>query len=203
MTPTPMTIKAGGVQNWQGHGRYFLCTATTGAFRVRTSTGDEYDFSEINSGFSESDPKGFGYLTFYNDGVADVTITFYVSNSPIKVPDVAVSSSVPVTAVVSFAVANEGDNQAQITCATGAAQSFTGGSPAKYRRAILIAQQSLDRTANAGNVYIGATIVKQPLKLAPGEVWVLEADTSCQRDLANLFISADNAGDGISVIYTL
>ncbi len=88
MKPITLTIpiagNASGVFAMCITGKYFLLTATNGAFRVITSTGDEYDFSETGSGFGDDASPQFGKLTFYNDSGVPVTITFYVSNSPIK-----------------------------------------------------------------------------------------------------------------------
>ena len=54
MKPITLTIpiagNASGVFAMCITGKYFLLTATNGAFRVITSTGDEYDFSETGSG---------------------------------------------------------------------------------------------------------------------------------------------------------
>jgi hypothetical protein len=204
MKPITIIIPATGVATEHGPGKFFLCTATNGAFTVRTSAGDEYDFSEPNSGFSSSDGRGWGTLTFYNRTAAPVTVIFQSSDSPIKLPDVAVANQAPVSVTSTLTntlatCADENENELQVT-ASAAAAAFIGVAT-KFRRAILIAQKNLDRIANTGNVYIGVSAGHQPILLAPGDTWIIEADTGAKRNFANWFISADNVGDGVSILF--
>lgn len=208
MTPITLTIpaagNAAGVATVHTTGKYFLLTATNGAFRAITSNGDEFDFSETGSGFGNDASPTFGKITFYNDSGVAVTITFYVSLNPIKTPDVNVTSSVNVTTVLQNTLAScilepEGQFQKN-TGGMGAAVAFAAAG-SYFRRAIIIAQSSLDRADNAGNVYIGNAAGHQPIKLAPGDTWTIEADVGGKRDFGSWYVSADNGGDGVSVLY--
>ncbi|MGH7224598.1 MAG: hypothetical protein ACRELF_15345, partial [Gemmataceae bacterium] len=105
MTPQTITIPPAiggqsGVVAFHSTGKYFLLTAVSGDFRVISSTGDEYNFSESGSGFGNDESPTFGKLTFYNDAGTTATITFYVSNTPIKTPDVNVQSSITVNTTI-------------------------------------------------------------------------------------------------------
>jgi len=209
MTPTTITIPAAtaqeGVFTMHTTGKYFLLTATNGAFTVITDKGDEYDFSETGSGFGPT-TLPFGKLTFYNAGAGTVTLTFYVSNSPIKTPDVNVNSTVNVQQApiqnTLAGCAGAGENQiVKVTGGGGGAIAIAN--PGTYfRSAIIIALQSLDRAANTGNVYLGAAAAHQPITLTPGDTYTISAPTGAKRDLGNWYISADNGGDGVVVIYT-
>lgn len=209
MTPNTITIPAAG--NAPGvfathiTGKYFLLTATNGAFGVITSGGDEYDFSETGSGFGNDASPQFGKLTFYNNSGAPVTITFYVSNTPIKLPDAAINSTVNVTTgpiqntLAGCALEIEGQFQRN-TGGAGAAMAFEAAGT-YFRRAIIIAQQSLDRAANAGVVYIGNSAAHQPIALNPGDQYTIETDPGGKRDFGSWYVSAANGLDGVSVIY--
>ena len=207
MTPQTITIPAAGtaagVFTIHASGKYFLLTATSGAFRIITNQGDEYDFSETGSGFGNDQSHPFGALTFYNDGGVAVTITFYVSNSPIKTPDVNVTSTINVTqapvsnTLAGCALAAEG--QFEKTTAGAAVALANAGT--YFRSAILIAQKTLDRGANTGTVYIGNALAHQPIALAQGDTYEISAPQGAKRDFGNWYIAADNAGDGVTVIY--
>ncbi|MGD0744140.1 MAG: hypothetical protein ABSA45_03200 [Verrucomicrobiota bacterium] len=208
MTPYTLTIPAAGISAGvnvlQCSGKFFLLTATNGSFRLITNRGDEYDFSETGSGFGDNSAPTFGSLAFYNDGASPVTITFYVSNSTIKTADVNVSSAItvnpaPITnTLAGDAVAGEGQFQKNTT--TGSAVAFAAVAT-YFRTCIIIAQKSLDRAANTGNVYIGVGATHQPIQLAPGDTYELTAPTGAKRDFGSWYVSADNGGDGITVIY--
>jgi hypothetical protein len=208
MNPFTITIpaagNAAGVATVHCTGKYFLVTALDGAFQVLTSTHDEYDFSETGSGFGNDVSPTFGKLTFYNKSGAPVTITFYVSLTPIKTPDVNVTSTVSVTTVLQNTLAGcvvEPEGQAQVnTAVIGLAVPFAAGGN-YFRHAIIIAQKSLDRAANTGKVYIGNSNVHQPIALAPGDTWTIDADVGGKRDFGSWYVSADNAGDGVSILY--
>jgi len=208
MTPITLTVPAAGntagVASFHQPGKYFLITAMTGPVRVLTNNGEEYDFSETGSGFGNDVSNVFGALTFYNDAGAPVVITFYVSLHPIKTPDVNVTSTVSVTTVLSNTLASCAvENEGQLQAASGA-----GGAAARFaavgtyfRRAIIIAQKTLDRGANTGIVYIGNSAAHQSILLNPGDQYSIEADTGGKRDFGSWYVSADNAGDGVSVLY--
>jgi hypothetical protein len=208
MNPQTITIpaagNAAGVVVTHATGKYFLVTATNGTFRVITSHGDEYSFSETNSGFGNDQSPTFGKLTFYNDSGAAVTITFYVSTSPIKTSDVNLTQSVTVTTVLQNTLANcalENEGQFQASSgAAGAAAAFAAPGT-YYRQAILVAQRSLARVANTGNVYIGIGAGAQPIPIPPGGQYAIQADTGGKRDFGSWYVSADVAGDGVSVVY--
>jgi hypothetical protein len=209
MTPYTIIIpaagNAAGVATVHASGKYFLVTATTGAFSVITSNSDEFDFSETGSGFGNDSAPRFGKLTFYNAGGVAVTITFYVSDSPIKTPDVSVNSTVNVTASLTNtlpgdALEVEGQFQKN-TGGLGAAVAFAAAGN-YFRRAIIIAERSLNGSnVNIGTVYIGNSAANQPIKLSPGDLFTIEADTGGKRDFGSWYVSADNGGDGISVLY--
>ncbi len=204
MTPYTITIPAAGVFTIHASGKYFLVTALNGPFSVITSNGDEYDFVETGSAFGNDQAPTFGKLTFYNNTGAPVTITFYVSNSPIKTSDVNVTSTVTATATLTNTLTNcalEAEYQIQAAAnVANVANAFTN--PGTYfRRAIIVSQKTLDRAANTGNVYIGNSAAHQPITLAPGDVWTIEADTGGKRDLGAWYVQAPNAGDGVSILY--
>lgn len=208
MTPQTITIpaagNAAGVATVHCTGKYFLLTATNGAFRVFTNLGEEYDFSETGSGFGNEQSPVFGKLTFYNDTGVPVTITFYASNSPIKTPDVNVTSNVNVTSTLTNTLVNcavEAEGQFQKNTSGGGNAVALAAAGTYFRRATIIAQSSLDRAVNAGKVYIGNAAAHQPILLNPGDVWTIEADTGGKRDFGSWYVSADTGGDGVSVIY--
>ena len=208
MTPQTIIIpaagNAAGVATIHASGKYFLLTATNGAFRVFTNNGDEFDFSETGSGFGNEQSPTFGKLTFYNDSGTAVTITFYVSNSPIKTPDVNVTSNVNVTASLTNTLpgcALEAENQFQKNTGIAGAAVALANAGTYFRRATIIAQSSLDRAGNAGKVYIGCAANHQPITLNPGDVWTIEADSGGKRDFGSWYVSADNGTDGVSVLY--
>lgn len=204
MKPYTITIPAGGVEKAHTPGKFFLVTSLGGAFRVVTNLQNEFSFDKTGSGFGDEQAPRFAGLTFYNDGGADIDITFYVSDTPIKVPDVNVSSAITVNTSLQNTLANcavEAEGQFQAASGVGGLGARFAPAGTYFRRAIIIAQKSLDRVANAGNVYIGNAQAHQPIKLAPGDVWTIEADTGGKRDFGSWWVSADNAGDGVSVIY--
>lgn len=205
MNPIKITIPAAtasgnGIKNYSALGKYFLCTATTGEFLVTTDTGQTYDFSNPGDGFGAG--PTFKKLFFQNPGGVAINVTFYASGTPIKTPDANITSTISVTASLTNTLQNcalESEGQNQVSFA-GVAIHFAA--PGTYfRRALIVAQSSLARAANAGNVYIGIGAANQPITLAPGSVFEIEADTGAKRDLGNWYLSADNDGDGISLIY--
>jgi hypothetical protein len=211
MTPVTLTIPAAGAQQgvatYQASGKYFLLTATNGAFSVITNAGDEYDFSETGSGFGNDNSPAFGKLTFYNSGGTAVTITFYVSNTPIKTPDVTVQSSVTVNTqltntIAGCAAAAYADVNVTTAAANTAKQMINASTP--FRKCIILAFKAYGTpgsapTANTGQVMIGVSAARQPIVLNPGDVWTYEAPTGAKYDLSNFYISSPNAGDGILI----
>ena len=211
MTPTTLTIPAGGVSSVHAGGKYFLLTATDGAFRTITSHGDEFDFSETGSGFGNDQSPRFGKLTFYNDSGAPVTITFYVSDSPIKTPDVNVTSNVNVTATLASALATSAEIVPTqflktTTVGAGAVALANAGSFATSIQIIArktLAPVSFGGTANAGSVAIGFSNVnnQEPIELTPGDVWTFSVSAGRKLDLGKIFLDVLNDGDGVVVLY--
>ncbi|MGH8022217.1 MAG: hypothetical protein ACRED1_01445 [Limisphaerales bacterium] len=213
---TPITIKippAGtqsGVFSAQVSGKYFLVTATTGAFRVITNAGDEYSFDETGSGFGSDASPMFGKLTFYNDGGTIVTLTFYVSLVPIKTPDVTVQSSVTVNTQLTNTLAGCAaaglSSAAVVTIAANTAKQLSPFSTT-FRKLIVLAFRAFGAagavpTANTGQVMMGVTNNQMPIVLNPGDVWTFDAPTGAKYDLSGFYISAPNAGDGVLLIYS-
>lgn len=64
-----------------------------------------------------------------------------------------------------------------------------------------------NRTVNVGDVYLGPTAVdgEQPIKIVPGAVGVseqvIEAPQGCVYNLKEWYLDADNAGDGVLIVY--
>ncbi|HXC34266.1 MAG TPA: hypothetical protein VNV43_00210 [Candidatus Acidoferrales bacterium] len=214
MTPVTLIIPAAGTQSgvfaYQASGRYFLLTSTTGAFRVISNTGDEYDFSETGSGFGNDNSPPFGKLTFYNDSGTPVTITFYVSNTPIKTPDVTVQSSITVNTTITNTLAGCAAatlSSAVVTAALiNTAYKFNAAST-PFRKITILAFSGFGTpgtapTVNAGIVFIGVSNTQQPIAMNPGDVWTFEAPTGAKYDLNAFYLSAASAGDGILIIYS-
>lgn len=198
----PAASSQPGVANIHASGKYFKISALTAACTVLTSNNDEYAFSTTASGFGDDLSPRFGALTFYNNSASINTVTFYVADSPINLPDVNLTDSVTVQTALTnnlLDCALESEIQIQATSATGAATQFTAAGT-YFRRVVIIAQKSLTRGANTGNVYIGSNSARQPITLMPGDTWTLEADTGGKRDLGAWYVSADTAGDGVSII---
>jgi len=215
MTPQTIIIpaagNAAGVATVHASGKYFLLTATTGAFRVFTNTGDEFDFSETGSGFGNDQSPTFGKLTFYNDSGTAVTITFYVSNSPIKTPDVNVTSNVNVNATLSSPLASS----AEIVPGQALKQTTVFGGPVALAAAgtfatsiILIAQKTIAHpdnggTANTGKIFIGFSAANgaQPIELNPGDPWTFSVSAGRKLDLGKIYLDVLTDNDGVVVLY--
>lgn len=101
----PAAGNAPGVAVFHCSAKYFLCTALTGPFKLLTSNQDEFDFSESGSGFGNDQSPTFGKLTFYNAGGTAIDVSFYVSNSPIRISDVNVSTAITATATLANTLA--------------------------------------------------------------------------------------------------
>lgn len=214
MIPQTITIPAAvgsqsGVFGVHATGKYFLLTATSGAISVITNAGDEYDFSETGSGFGNDSSPTFGKLTFYNASGTPITITFYVSLTPIKTPDVTVQSSITVNTTITNTLAGcAAAVQTDTVCSAtlpNTANAFTGAST-PFRKCTILAFKAFGAagsppTANAGQVMIGVTSTHQPIVLNPGDAWTFEAPTGAKYDLINFYISAPNAGDSVLVLY--
>jgi hypothetical protein len=200
----PAAGNSAGVYPFQGPGKIVLITATDGAFRLRTNLGDEYNFDKSNQGFGDENSAKFSTLTFYNDTGVAVNVTFYVSDKPIKSPDVNVTSNVTATATLTNTLANcaaEADGQFQAASGPAGAAARFAAVGTYFRQAFLVAQRSLARVPNTGSVYIGVSNAAQPIELAPGDRWEIQADTGGKRDFGSWWVSADVAGDGLSIIY--
>jgi hypothetical protein len=207
MIPLIVTIPAAtasgnGVIKYNATGKYFLLKATNGEFLVQTDYGQTFDFSNPGEGFGNDSSPTFKRLNFSNPGGTAVTLTFYASKTPIRTPDASINNNITASASLTntlAACAPEAENQAQVN-SPGAATAFAAAGT-YFRRVTIIAQKTLDRAANTGNVYIGIGNGHQPITLGPGNVWTIEADTGGKRDLGSWFVSADNANDGISILY--
>jgi len=210
MNPTTITIPAAtasgsGIKNSSSPGQYFLLSATSGPVRIVTNLGVEYDFTDAGSRFQSKTP--WKSLTFYNDTGAPITVTFYSSKDPATLPDAAISSTINVTqAPVSNTLAGcvlevEGHFLATPGVA-GAAKAFVAAST-YFRRATIIAMQSEDGdgAVNGAAVYIGNSATHQQIKLNPGDVWTIEADTGGKRDFLSWYIRGANNNDGVAILY--
>jgi len=211
MIPYTVAIPANGVATFQGSGKYFLLTALTGAIRVLTNHNEEYDFSESNSGFGNDLSQPFGKLTFYDSSGVANSITFYVSDSPIKTSDVNVTSSVSVTANMSSPLSTSAEivpGQFLKTNTIGAGPVRLANAGTYATRVTVIARKTLNPTddggtANAGNVMLGvsATAHQQPIELAPGDVWEFSVDSGRKLDMGKIYLAVLNDNDGVVVLY--
>ena len=199
-----------GVATVHAVGKYFLLTALTAEVQVLTSNNDEYDFDKTGSGFGDDLSPKFGALTFYNTSGAINTVTFYVSDSPIKLPDVNLTSSVNVTTQLTNTLGTCATAVLADFVATAAvanvANAFTAVST-PFRKCTVLAFKAFGvagaaPTANAGIVFIGMSVNRQPIALNPGDVWTFEASTGAKHDFTGFYISAPNAGDGVLVIWS-
>jgi hypothetical protein len=214
MNPVTTTIPAAGTQSGvfvqHVHGKYFYLSATNGAVRILTSTGEEYDFSESGSRFGNDNSPAFGKLTFYNDGGTPVTITFYASLTPIQTADVQVQSSVTVNTQLTNTLAGCAAANLVGTLVTAAAANTAYAMAAvstPFRKLTIQAFKAFGAagaapTANLGIVCWGPANNQMPTVMNPGEVWTLEAPTGAKYDLSALYFSAANAGDGLILIYS-
>jgi hypothetical protein len=207
MKPITITIPAAtgtgnGILNYNAVGKYFLTKACDNEFLLQTDTGESYDFSSPGDRFGNDNSRTFKKLFFANPNGVAINVTFYASKTPIGTPDANITSTINVSASITNTLplcALETEGQFQVT-STGATQRFAA--PGTYwRRMIVIAQKSLDRTANTGNVYIGNSVAHQSIALQPGDTWTVEADTGAKRDFGSWYCSADTSGDGVSVLY--
>lgn len=198
----PAATTGSGVLTYKIGGSYFLLQSAGGAIQVQTDTGKTYNLVNPGDGFGDASSPAFRRLTFYNSAGTPVTVVFYASNEPIRIAETAINNSITATATLTNTLANcalEAENQAQLTYNGAAVQFAPAGT--YWRRLIIVAQKSLDRAANTGNVYIGLGAAHQPITLAPGAIWTFNADTGGKRDLGSWYMSADDDGDGISILY--
>lgn len=209
MTPITITIpqataSGNGIKNYNARGKYFLIKATTGEFLVQTDYGQTFDFLNPGEGFGNDNSPSFKVLMFSNPGGTAVTLTFYASNTPIRTPDASISNMITASANLTNSLtlcAPETENQAQVICAAAGTPVHFAAPGTYFRRMIIIAQQSLDRAANTGAVYIGNSAAHQSITLQPGDTWSIEADTGGKRDLGSWYVNAANNGDGVSILY--
>lgn len=207
MRPITVTIPASaggqaGVANYSVTGRYFLAEAIDAPFVVETDTGKRVNIDYAGKAFGDSTSPIFRKLTFYNSSGSAINVTFYASMETVHTPESSVTNQITASASITNTLtlcALETENQIQVSYTGTPVQFAAAGS--YYRRMIIIAQKSLSRTANTGNVYIGIGATNQPITLAPGTVWTLEADTGGKRDAGSWYMSADNNGDGITILY--
>ena len=215
MTPTTITIPAfvttSGVKICSYVGKYFLITALNGPFRVETNNGEQYSFSETGSGFGNDQSRTFSRLNFYNDTGVPVTVTFYASKSPIKTPDVNVTSSVNVTTTTSSPLASSseiipGQFFKIATVIAGAVALAAAGTFATT--IVVIARKTLapvdfGGTANVGNVAIGFSNANNtsPIELAPNDAWTFSVSAGRKLDLGKIFLDVLTDNDGVVVLY--
>jgi cold shock CspA family protein len=187
-----------------------LLTATNGAFSVLTSNSEEFDFSETGSGFGNDQSPTFGKLTFYNNTGAAVTITFYVSTSPIKTPDVNVASTVNVTTTLSSTLPSSSEivpNQFLVTNASLAAPVALAALGTYATTIIIQAQKTVAHpdnggTANTGKVFIGFSAVNgaQPIELNPGDTYRYSVGSGRKLDAGKIYLDVLTANDGVVVL---
>ena len=211
MNPQTITIPANSVAPIHASGRFFLVTDLTGAFHIVTNHGDQYDFASSGSGFGDEQTPRFGTLTFYNDTAAPNTITFYVSNIPIKTPDANITSSVNVTTSTQSPVSTS----SEIVPGQFVKNTTTGAGPVALANAgtfattiILLGQKTVAHpdnggTVNTGKVFIGFSAVNgsQPIELAPGDSFVFSVSSGRKLDLGKIYLDVLNDGDGVAVLY--
>lgn len=149
-------------------------------------------------------------MTFYNTSGAINTVTFYVSDTPIKLPDVNLTSSVSVTTQLTNILGNCAAaglaDFAAVTALANTAKLFAAGST-PFRKCTLLAFKAFGTpgnapTANVGQVMIGVSANHQPIVLNPGDVWTFEAPTGAKYDFNGFYVSSPNAGDGVLVIWS-
>lgn len=192
---------SGAVQRENLTGSMFYCKSASAPFQMRYNNGEWFDFDVAF--FFDLEEDIFTSLSFRAapGASADSTITFFVASRQVGT-HMNINASITATSnlvneLSSCAV--ESEIQDQVTSTTGAAtQCAPVGT--YFRRIVIIAQKGLDRTPNAGNVYIGNSSSAQPITLIPGAEWSIEADTGAKRDLGKWYVSADNAGDGVSIL---
>lgn len=207
MTPITIIIPAAGnsagIKNYSARGKYFLLEAASGPFTVKTDVGQTFNFQNPGDGFGDPNAKTFKQLYFSNLGGTPVTVTFYASPNAIRSATTALTSNVTATATLTNTLANcafEPESQIQVNFVGAGAVAFAAAGT-YFRRATIVAQQTAGRVANVGNVFIGASNANQPITLAPGGIWTIEADTGGKRDLGSWYVSAANNGDGITILY--
>ena len=129
-------------------------------------------------------------------------MTFYVSDSPIS--SVAVTTAQLQNSLASCLL--ETEIALQASSGAGGAEAALAPAGTYFRRVTLIAQKDANATPNTGKVYLTnktgtkTIILNQAAAGANGDIWTLEADTGGKRDLGAWFISADNAGDGVTIL---
>jgi hypothetical protein len=208
MTPITIIIPAAGnspgIKNYSARGKYFLLETASGLFTVKTDAGQTFNFQNPGDGFGDANSPTFKQLYFSNLGGAPVTLSFYASPNAIRSATTAVTTAVTATATLTNTLVNcapEPENQIQVNTGGGGAALAFAAAGTYFRRATIIAQNTLDRNPNTGNVFIGIGNAHQPIPLAPGGIWTIEADTGGKRDLGAWSVSAATGGDGISIIY--
>lgn len=204
--PQNITIPAAaggqsGVLNIAAAGAYFYCSTTSSNFQLQFNGGR---MTNVNPGMQIA--GDFTQLTFFNPSAGAVTVTFYVSDSPIS--SVAVTTAQLQNNLANCILALT--NQTLVTVAAAGTPVAFIVLPGTFARTLIcipqktVAPVSKGGAANTGTVYIGVagtTANKQPLPLLPGVPFVFQADTGTKFDLSSFSLDADNNGDGLVIIY--
>lgn len=207
MTDT-ITIPASGKFEVIVDCRVFTCLSATAEFKLQLGNRTK---QLMNAGQSTGGPASqvFHRITFYNLTASVCDVTFYAGLDP-YVPQNVVNNTITATATIS----NSLTGCVEATPAQFLKPSSTPGTPVKltaaqtyFRKATIKAVKTLDglsATANAGDVVIGAsaTASQQPITLAPGDEYTIEAPVGAKYDFRNWYLDVANSGDGVVVIYS-
>lgn len=196
---------SGTVQNIGLTGSMFYCKSASGPFQLRFNNGEWFDFDVAFFFDLGEDIFTTLDLRAATGAASDITVTFFVSSRRVGT-HMNVNASITATSNlvnVLSSCALETEIQLQVNSPSGAATQFAANAT-YFRRIVIIAQKSLDAkgggNANAGNVYIGNSAAHQPIMLATGDTYTIEADAGGKRDLGSWYISSDIAGDGVSIL---
>ena len=181
--------------------KIFACISTTGTYQAQGGLGDvATTIDQAGRGFGSSTGKTYGQIVLTNKTNADITSTIYLGDEPL--PQTLLANTINATATLST-----------LTLVSQQKLVLSGllGAPVQWDAAItfsaayVLAYKSLDGASgalNAGNVYIGASAAHQPQPLAPGNEVSIVVPANCKRRMQDWYVSADNAGDGIVIIYS-
>jgi hypothetical protein len=90
--------------------------------------------------------------------------------------------------------------------AANAAYPVQSVNPIRFRSAAVLGVKSFSAsgkpTANTGDVFLGVTRNRIPIKVEAGKFIVIEAPIGDTYDLRDFYFTADNAGDGLAFIIT-
>lgn len=199
------TLKANSQRVESVKGKVVACISSTGVFNVELDNGG---YQELSTGRKISG-DAFKRVTFVDTSGSDNTITFYIGNEDITLPNViqdASSSSTAIANNISSCIASTPSQILKTNGTPGTPVALTAAQT-YFRKAIIIAQKTLDGlagAANTGNVAIGAsgTAAQQPILLTPGDSYVIDAPIGGKYDFRNFYLDVANAGDGVVVIYS-